>query len=113
VGQAGAVAVINSADPADVTDSTAALDASERAMWAPREGPARVAAVDADARGVDAQIAVQPELPFPDGEFDIVVNFVVDHVGRPRAALALGTVRPYGSGGSTNGRLQSLSCRRP
>src|SRR5882724_1913292 len=58
---------------------------------------ARVCAVDADAgmvaaaraRGVDARVAVLPELPFPDGEFDVVVgNFVVNHVGRPRAALA-------------------------
>jgi SAM-dependent methyltransferase len=33
--------------------------------------------------------AVLPELPYPDGEFDAVVgNFVVNHVGRPRAALA-------------------------
>jgi ubiquinone/menaquinone biosynthesis C-methylase UbiE len=32
---------------------------------------------------------VLPELPFEDGEFDAVVgNFVLNHVGRPRAALA-------------------------
>lgn len=58
---------------------------------------ARVCAVDADAgmvaaaqqAGVAASVAVLPELPFPDGEFDAVVgNFVVNHVGRPRAALA-------------------------
>ncbi|GCB48777.1 class I SAM-dependent methyltransferase [Streptomyces sp. NL15-2K] len=58
---------------------------------------ARVAAVDADAgmvaaaraRGVDARVAVMTELPYPKGEFDAVVgNFVLNHVGRPRAALA-------------------------
>ncbi|WP_406444814.1 methyltransferase domain-containing protein [Streptomyces sp. NBC_01613] len=58
---------------------------------------ARAVAVDADAgmvgtarrRGVDARVGVLPELPFPDGEFDALVgNFVLNHVGRPRAALA-------------------------
>ncbi|WP_043686130.1 class I SAM-dependent methyltransferase [Streptomyces xylophagus] len=58
---------------------------------------ARVRAVDADAgmvaaaraAGVEAQVAVLPELPFPDGQFDVVLgNFVINHVGRPRAALA-------------------------
>ncbi|MET7478482.1 class I SAM-dependent methyltransferase [Streptomyces sp. NPDC005648] len=58
---------------------------------------ARVVGVDADAgmvrvargRGVDARVAVLPKLPFPDGEFDAVVaNFVLNHIGRPRAALA-------------------------
>ncbi|MFI6405353.1 methyltransferase domain-containing protein [Streptomyces sp. NPDC050548] len=58
---------------------------------------ARVCAVDADAgmvaaaraAGVGAQVAVLPELPFPDGEFDAVLgNFVINHVGRPRAVLA-------------------------
>lgn len=58
---------------------------------------ARVCAVDAEAgmvaaaraAGVEAGVALLPELPFPDGEFDVVVgNFVVNHVGRPRAALA-------------------------
>ncbi|OIJ63799.1 class I SAM-dependent methyltransferase [Streptomyces mangrovisoli] len=61
------------------------------------ERGARVRAVDADGsmvaaardRGIDARVAVLPELPFPDGAFDAVVaNFVVNHVGRPRAALA-------------------------
>ncbi|WP_425247970.1 class I SAM-dependent methyltransferase [Streptomyces sp. NEAU-NA10] len=68
---------------------TAALAAGQRG--------ARVVAVDADAgmvaaareRGIDARPAVLPELPFPDGEFDAVAgNFVINHVGRPRAALA-------------------------
>ncbi|MQY10662.1 Ubiquinone/menaquinone biosynthesis C-methyltransferase UbiE [Streptomyces sp. RB5] len=60
---------------------------------------ARVTAVDAEpsmvaraARavpGADVRLAALPELPFADGAFDAVVgNFVVNHVGRPRAALA-------------------------
>jgi SAM-dependent methyltransferase len=43
--------------------------------------------------------AVLPELPFPDASFDAVVaNFVLNHVGRPRAALAelLRVLRPGG-----------------
>ncbi|MEU1708031.1 class I SAM-dependent methyltransferase [Streptomyces sp. NPDC005706] len=68
---------------------TAALAAAERG--------ALVRAVDADAgmvaearrRGVAAEVAVLPDLPFQDGEFDAVVgNFVLNHVGRPRTALA-------------------------
>ncbi|MFJ9380594.1 class I SAM-dependent methyltransferase [Streptomyces sp. NPDC101455] len=57
---------------------------------------ARVCAVDADAGmvavaravGVEADVAALPQLPFPDGEFEAVIgNFVINHVGRPRAAL--------------------------
>ena len=87
---------------------TAALAAAERG--------ALVRAVDADAgmvaearrRGVAAEVAVLPELPFPDGEFDAVIgNFVLNHVGRPRTALAElrrvlrpgGTSHAFGSGG--------------
>ncbi|MFF3851199.1 class I SAM-dependent methyltransferase [Streptomyces sp. NPDC002328] len=37
----------------------------------------------------DVRVAALPELPFADGEFDAVVaNFVLNHVGRPRVALA-------------------------
>ncbi|MEC3996327.1 class I SAM-dependent methyltransferase [Actinacidiphila sp. DG2A-62] len=60
---------------------------------------ARVTAVDAEpsmvaraARSVpEAEVrhALLPDLPFPDGAFDAVVaNFVLNHVGRPAAALA-------------------------
>ncbi|MFG2223241.1 class I SAM-dependent methyltransferase [Streptomyces sp. NPDC048644] len=60
---------------------------------------ARVSAVDAEpdmvrlAAGAvpaaDVRIGVLPHLPYPDGEFDAVVgNFVLNHVGRPRRALA-------------------------
>ncbi|MFE3106867.1 class I SAM-dependent methyltransferase [Kitasatospora indigofera] len=60
---------------------------------------AKVSAVDADpgmivtagqaAPAAQFQVAALPELPFTDGEFDAVVgNFVLNHVGRPRQALA-------------------------
>lgn len=59
---------------------------------------ATVTAVDAEPTMVelavravpaaDVRVAVLPELPFDDGEFDAVVaNFVLNHVGRPRVAL--------------------------
>lgn len=70
---------------------------------------ARVAAVDAEPSMVDlagpavpeadVRVAALPELPFGDAEFDAVVgNFVLNHVGRPRAALAelRRVVRPDG-----------------
>jgi SAM-dependent methyltransferase len=70
---------------------------------------AMVTAVDAEpsmvelARGaaaaVEFHVAALPELPFGDGEFDAVVgNFVLNHVGRPSAALAelRRVVRPNG-----------------
>ncbi|WP_141726350.1 class I SAM-dependent methyltransferase, partial [Actinacidiphila rubida] len=44
-------------------------------------------------------VAVLPELPFPDGAFDVAVaNFVVNHMARPRAGLAelRRVVRPGG-----------------
>lgn len=58
-----------------------------------------VTAVDADAGMVAAAAALVPEaacrvaalpaLPFADGQFEVALaNFVVNHVGRPRAALA-------------------------
>ncbi|MEV7388248.1 MULTISPECIES: class I SAM-dependent methyltransferase [unclassified Streptomyces] len=87
-------------DAAGVTGGTRLLDVGTgtgTAALAAQERGARVVAVDADtgmvaearAKGVDTRTAVLPELPFPDGEFDVVVgNFVLNHVGRPRAALA-------------------------
>lgn len=70
---------------------TAAAAACERG--------AKVAAVDAEpgmvdlaARAVPAAavgVAVLPRLPFADAGFDAVVgNFVLDHLGRPREAVA-------------------------
>ncbi|RPE43375.1 methyltransferase family protein [Streptomyces sp. Ag109_O5-1] len=87
-------------DAAGVTGGTRLLDVGTgtgTAALAAQERGARVVAVDADAgmvaaaraRGVGARTAVLPELPFSGGEFDAVVgNFVLNHVGRPRAALA-------------------------
>jgi len=49
--------------------------------------------------GAETLTAVLPELPFEDGAFDAVVaNFVVNHVGRPREAVAelRRVVRPGG-----------------
>jgi Methylase involved in ubiquinone/menaquinone biosynthesis len=38
--------------------------------------------------GVDTRVAVLPDLPYPDGEFDAVTaNFVVNHLSDPRAGL--------------------------
>lgn len=87
-------------DAAGVGEGTRVLDVGTgtgTAAVAARARGARVSAVDADAgmvaaaraRGLDARTGVLPELPYGDGEFDAVVgNFVVNHVGRPRAALA-------------------------
>lgn len=86
-------------DAARVTAGTRVLDAGTgtgSAARAARERGARVRAVDAEPdmvararrHGIAAEIAALPELPFPDGEFDAVLaNFVINHVGRPRAAL--------------------------
>jgi SAM-dependent methyltransferase len=87
-------------DAAGVREGTYVLDVGTgtgtAALAALKRG-ARVRAVDADAgmvaaareHGVDASVAALPELPCCDGEFDAVVgNFVLNHVGRPRAALA-------------------------
>ncbi|MFC5909649.1 class I SAM-dependent methyltransferase [Streptacidiphilus monticola] len=75
---------------------------------------ARVRAVDADAgmvaaaaeRVPEARVsqAVLPELPFGNGEFDVVAaNFVLNHVGRPAAALRelRRVLRPGGRAGLT------------
>jgi hypothetical protein len=75
------------------SDATAAFDAAERAMWEGRAAayadsfgrlcahPVEALLDAADAgmvaaareRGVGARVAVLPELPFADGEFDAVV----------------------------------------
>jgi SAM-dependent methyltransferase len=87
-------------DAAGVGAGTRVLDVGTgtgTAAAAAQARGARVSAVDADAgmvaaaraRGLDARTGVLPELPYRDGEFDAVVgNFVLNHVGRPRTALA-------------------------
>ncbi len=89
-------------DAARVGDGTRVLDVGTGtgsvAAEAVRRG-ARVTAVDAEPSMVrraaaavpEAAVrhALLPELPFPDDAFDAVVgNFVLNHVGRPLAALA-------------------------
>lgn len=87
-------------DAAGVGAATYVLDVGTgtgTAALAAQKRGARVRAVDAEpgmvdlarGRGIPADVAVLPELPFPDGEFDAVVgNFVLNHVGSPRTALA-------------------------
>ncbi|MFJ3423239.1 class I SAM-dependent methyltransferase [Streptomyces sp. NPDC086082] len=86
-------------DAAEIETGTYVLDVGTgtgTAALAALARGARVSAVDADAgmaaaaraAGVDARVAVLPQLAYPDAEFEAVVgNFVINHVGRPRAAL--------------------------
>ncbi|WP_242910874.1 class I SAM-dependent methyltransferase [Actinomadura terrae] len=89
-------------DAAGVADGTRLLDVGTGtgtvAAAAVARG-AKVSAIDADpdmiatARGnvpgLDARLAVLPDLPFEAGAFDAVAgNFVINNVGRPEAVLA-------------------------
>ena len=89
-------------DAAGVTAGTRMLDVGTGTGTAAAAALARgaqVSAVDAEPTMVDAvarhlpaadvALATLPDLPFDDGAFDAVVaNFVLNHVGRPRLALA-------------------------
>ncbi|MFE7300702.1 class I SAM-dependent methyltransferase [Streptomyces sp. NPDC057579] len=89
-------------DAAGVTGGTRVLDVGTgtgTAAAAACARGARVTAVDAEpdmarsaaaaAPGAAVQVAALPRLPFLDGAFDAAVgNFVLNHVGRPGAALA-------------------------
>jgi SAM-dependent methyltransferase len=89
-------------DAASVGDGARVLDVGTGTGTAAAAACARgakVTAVDAEpsmvrlaARSVpeaDVRLAALPGLPFADGEFDAVVaNFVLNHVGRPCAAVA-------------------------
>ncbi|WP_370088650.1 class I SAM-dependent methyltransferase [Streptacidiphilus sp. MAP12-16] len=99
-------------DAAEVREGVGVLDVGTgtgTVAAAACERGAKVTAVDAEpsmvelaARAVpsaEVQLAVLPELPFGDGTFDAVVgNFVLNHVGSPRDALAelRRVVRPGG-----------------
>lgn len=61
--------------------------------------PGMVSLARRSVAGARFAVAALPELPFPDGRFDAAVaNFVLNHVGRPLAALAelRRVVRPGG-----------------
>ncbi|WP_067276937.1 class I SAM-dependent methyltransferase [Streptomyces jeddahensis] len=88
-----AAAVADGARVLDVGTGTGAAAAAACARGA------KVTAVDAEPSMVrlaersvpeaDVRLAALPDLPFADGEFDAVVaNFVLNHVGRPRATVA-------------------------
>ncbi|MET7621522.1 class I SAM-dependent methyltransferase [Streptomyces sp. NPDC005408] len=99
-------------DAADVRPGTRLLDVGTgtgAVAEAACERGAKVTAVDAEpgmvalaaqaAPGADVRVAALPDLPFADAEFDAVVgNFVLNHVGQPRVALAelLRVTRPGG-----------------
>jgi SAM-dependent methyltransferase len=82
------------------TGTVAALAAGRGArVTAVDAEPSMVAATAARLPGADVRQAILPDLPFPDGTFDVVVaNFVINHVGDPREAVnALKrTVKPGG-----------------
>ncbi|MBO8201169.1 class I SAM-dependent methyltransferase [Streptomyces smyrnaeus] len=70
---------------------TAAATACERGakVVAVDAEPAMIATAAQEAPAAEVRLAALPDLPFDDGAFDAVVgNFVLNHVGRPRAALA-------------------------
>ncbi|MFC4908547.1 class I SAM-dependent methyltransferase [Actinomadura gamaensis] len=50
--------------------------------------PSMAAIARANVPGLDVRLAVLPDLPLPDAEFDAVVgNFVINHIGAPDAAV--------------------------
>ncbi|MFF7677531.1 class I SAM-dependent methyltransferase [Actinacidiphila glaucinigra] len=80
---------------------TVALAAATRgaAVTAVDAEPSMVELARGAARTIDFRVATLPELPFGDGAFDSVTsNFVLNHVGRPRRAMAelRRVVRPDG-----------------
>ncbi|MGW2347546.1 class I SAM-dependent methyltransferase [Actinacidiphila glaucinigra] len=80
---------------------TVALAAATRgaAVTAVDAEPSMVELARGAGRTIDFRVATLPELPFGDGAFDSVTsNFVLNHVGRPRRAMAelRRVVRPDG-----------------
>jgi SAM-dependent methyltransferase len=83
-----------------------ALAASQRGatVTAVDAEPSMVAATSRQLEDADVGVAALPALPFRDGAFDVVVaNFVINHVGRPRDAVAelCRVARPGGRVGVT------------
>ncbi|WP_431955118.1 class I SAM-dependent methyltransferase [Actinacidiphila sp. bgisy167] len=72
------------------TGTAAALACERRAkMTAVDAEPAMVARAATAVPEADVRLAALPRLPFADDAFDAVVgNFLLNHVGRPRQALA-------------------------
>lgn len=82
-----------------VTLAALARGARVTAVDAESDMVRRTEAVAGSAGGAEVHRAALPRLPFPDGAFDAAAgNFVLNHVGRPRAALAelSRVVRPGG-----------------
>jgi SAM-dependent methyltransferase len=89
-------------DAAGVGEGTRVLDVGTgtgNVAWAAARRGAEVTAIDAEPSMVelarrklpqaDVRLAIVPETPFADAEFDAVVgNFVLNHFGRPKVALA-------------------------
>ncbi|MGI5455367.1 class I SAM-dependent methyltransferase [Streptomyces sp. CA-249302] len=73
----------------DVGAGKAARAAVERGARVRAVGTDPLAIMHARGGGVDAIRHALPQLPYGDGEFDMVLaNFVLDHVERPRTSLA-------------------------
>ena len=110
---------------------TVAAAAAERGatVTAVDAQPDMVALTSRAVPAADVQVAVLPRLPFADNDFDAVVgNFVLNHVGTPRAALIElarvtrpgGTIAltiwcaPAGAGAELLGRaVQAAGAARP
>lgn len=100
--QVCAGSVIHLIDSANVRSGIRVLDVgtgSGTAAAAAAAVGAKVTAADADrdmvalaaslVPAVEFRVATLPALPFKDGQFDVVLaNFVLNHVGQPRVALA-------------------------
>ncbi|MGW3299672.1 class I SAM-dependent methyltransferase [Streptomyces rubiginosohelvolus] len=87
---------------------SAAAVARGASVYAADGEPGMVAATRRAVPGVTAHIARLPELPYANDTFDAVVgNFVLNHVGRPLAALAelRRITRPGGRGAVTIWRV--------
>lgn len=90
VREGGSAAGVRLLDAGTGPGTVAAMAAARGArVTAVDAEPSMVARTAAAVPAADTRHALLPELPFADGEFDAVVaNFVINHVGRPREAVA-------------------------